>query len=426
MGFMDRLRGSTVLREPVDILLADIAIRVQLTATDHNKAVARYQTINEWLERDGSPLQGRVQLLYAQGSMAIGATIAARLRTDEYDIDIIVELDLPSGLDAETILDLLFHSIRGKPGSRYYSMTSRRNRCVTVSYADGMHLDLTPAELVVPQLAPRTSLICHHKPETPEVPGFRLVANPFGFADWFKQMTPLDHFAEAFAKRAFDAEQRMLVEKADAVPVPPQEEAHRKSKAVIALQLLKRARNVRYDSRHNRRRPPSVMLAKLIADGANMTTTLSEEVLHQARQVHETIAAAHRQGVLISIFNPRCDRDCFTDRWPGTRAEQATYLGDLADFVGKVEYLRSGECDLREMQAVMVDLFGENPTGAVFKSFNEQLGDRIRTGQSVYRPGTSNLDLTKSGLLRPAAPVIVPAATVTTPRHTFFGGDRRE
>jgi len=50
MGFMERLRGSTALRDPVDILLADIAIRVQLTATDYGKAVSRYQTINEWLD----------------------------------------------------------------------------------------------------------------------------------------------------------------------------------------------------------------------------------------------------------------------------------------------------------------------------------------------------------------------------------------
>jgi hypothetical protein len=34
MGFMDRLQTSTALQDPVDILLADIAIRVQLTATD--------------------------------------------------------------------------------------------------------------------------------------------------------------------------------------------------------------------------------------------------------------------------------------------------------------------------------------------------------------------------------------------------------
>jgi hypothetical protein len=423
MGFMERLQGSTALREPIDILLADIAIRVQLTATDYDKAISRYQTINEWLEREDSRLRGRVRLLYAQGSMAIGATIASKLRTDEFDIDIIVELDLPPGLAAETILDLLFEAIRGKPGSRYYGMTARRNRCITVSYADGMHLDLTPA-ILVPERDPKTSWIFHHKPETPTVPGYQLLANPYGFAEWFKAMTPLDHvFAEAFAKRAFDAERAMLMEKAEAVPVPPQQAAHRKSTAVITLQLLKRARNVRYDNRRNYRRPPSVMMARLIGDAANGTTTLSEEVLHQARHLHGIIEAAHRRGQLVSVVNPRCERDCFTDRWPGSLAEQKLYLDDLADFVGKMAYLQSGECDLDEMQTVMMGLFGENPTGAVFKSFNEELGHRIRTGQSVYRRGSSNLDLAKTGLVIPASGPTV-TRTPATPKHTFYGRPR--
>jgi hypothetical protein len=423
MGFMERLQGSTALSEPIDILLADIAIRVQLTATDYAKAVSRYRTINDWLEREDSPLRGRVRLLYAQGSMAIGATIASKLRNDEFDIDIVVELDLAPGTDAETVLDLLFEAIRGRPGSRYYNSSERRNRCVTVSYADGMHLDLTPAELI-PQLDPKTSWIFHHKPETPEVAGRRLLANPHGFAEWFGEMTPLDHvFAEAFAKRAFDAEGVMLMEKAEAMPVPPREEAHRKSKAVIALQLHKRNRNVRYDNRRHRRCPPSVMIAKLIADGANMTTTLSEEVLHQARYIQGVIGAAHRQGRLVVVLNPRCDRDCFTDRWPGDLAQQKLYLDDLADFIAKMEYMRTGECDLAEMQKIMMDLFGENPTGAVFKSFNEQLGNHIRTGRSVYRPGTSNLDLAKTGLVIPAAPAI--RSVAPTQKHTFYGRPRK-
>ena len=60
------------LTEPVDLLLADVAIRVQLSRTDYGKAVERYETINEWIEREDSPLKDRVHLFYPQGSMAIG------------------------------------------------------------------------------------------------------------------------------------------------------------------------------------------------------------------------------------------------------------------------------------------------------------------------------------------------------------------
>ena len=104
------------LTETTDILLADVAIHVQLSRTDYNKAVDRYQTINDWIERDGSPLKDLVQLFYPQGSMAIGATIASKLKTDEFDIDLVAQLGLPKDVLPHKPLDLLFKAIRGEPG----------------------------------------------------------------------------------------------------------------------------------------------------------------------------------------------------------------------------------------------------------------------------------------------------------------------
>lgn len=412
--------GVEPLGLPVDVLLADVAIRVQLTATDYKKAEARYQTINEWLERDGSLLQGLVKLLYPQGSMAIGATIASRLRTDEFDIDIIAELALALSEAPQVVLDLLYESIRGEPGSRYHKMTVRHTRCVAVKYADSMHLDLTPAVLA-PEYRPKTSAIFHHKPGDPREPTYSRWANPWGFAQWFKDQTPADQlFAKAFAERA-NTWRRMLAEKAAAEPVPPQQGAEEKSKAVIVLQLLKRWRNVRYDKRTGKRRPPSVMMAKLVADAANGTQTLSEELLAQTVHLHQVINAAHQLNQKVHIENPACKPDVLTDRWPCSLDEQAVFLHDIEDLIAKVVQLR-GNCDLAEMQGIMNDLFGENPTGEVFKSFNEQLGRRIALGQSSSRPGSGRLDLGMASVAGSTA-VAAPRSPATRP-HTFYGSRR--
>ena len=48
---------------------------VQLSPSRYQQATERYQTVADWLERDGSPLKGKVAQLYPQGSMAIGAAI---------------------------------------------------------------------------------------------------------------------------------------------------------------------------------------------------------------------------------------------------------------------------------------------------------------------------------------------------------------
>ncbi len=60
-----------------EILLADIALKIQLTPTEHDDAVAHYGAIEDWLERDGSPLKGKVLRLYPQGSMAIHTSISS-------------------------------------------------------------------------------------------------------------------------------------------------------------------------------------------------------------------------------------------------------------------------------------------------------------------------------------------------------------
>ena len=109
------------LSEGVDILLADVAIRIQLSQTNYTKLVDRYEAINRWIERPDSPLEGHVALFYPHGSMAIGATITSRLRTDEFDADTIAQLDLPRDVPPRLALDRLYLSIRGEPGSRYFT-----------------------------------------------------------------------------------------------------------------------------------------------------------------------------------------------------------------------------------------------------------------------------------------------------------------
>ena len=41
------------IRNTLGMLLADVAIRVQLSQAAHRRAVKRYEEIREWIERDG-------------------------------------------------------------------------------------------------------------------------------------------------------------------------------------------------------------------------------------------------------------------------------------------------------------------------------------------------------------------------------------
>ena len=397
----------------LDGLLADVAIRIQLSQPNYQKAVSRYQSVNDWVERDESPLKDRVILFYPQGSMEIGATIASKLRTDEFDIDVVAELDLSSNVPPHIPLNLLYEAVRGKPGSRYRQMVERKTRCVTVHYSDDMHLDVTPA-VRMGGMPERQSLIFHHRPETPGKPGDRIIANPYGFAKWFKENTPFDHvFADFFERRAMKYGSQVFG-KADIDPVPPQEPLFRKSKAVIVLQLLKRWRNVQYDSRATRR-PPSIMIAKLVADAANHTECLSDELLFQAEQILSVFQWYKNRRQLIHIVNPVCEKDVLTDRWPESHKDQALFIDDMEDLVQDVKRLVEG-CNLAEMQKIMIRLFGEAPTTEVVRTFTEQMGKEISDGHSRH-------DLEKGRLIIPGA--AVSSTSRPTPEHRFYGTEWR-
>ena len=186
MNYTDRFLRETASYSVLDVMLADIAVRIQLAPSDYQKAVDHYEAINEWIDREDSVLHGRVQLLYPQGGFMIGATTARHDTETDFDIDVMAQIDWPMNVDPETALSTLDKAIRGEPGSRYYKKAERKTRCSTVHY-DGMHLDVTPAVLL-PGLAEKISFIFHSKPSDPTVPKQTLYANPFGFGQWFNRL----------------------------------------------------------------------------------------------------------------------------------------------------------------------------------------------------------------------------------------------
>jgi hypothetical protein len=396
----------------VDILLADVAIRIQLSKTDYDKAVDRFDTIKNWIDREGSELHGMISLLYPQGSMAVGSTVARVSDRDEYDVDAMVDLDIRRDNNPQLVLDALFNSIRGEPGSRYWGKTVRHTRCVCISYEDGMHIDLTPAVRLAGQ-PDRTSVIFHNKPEDPDVLDQHLWANPWGMADWFKSQTRIEaDFAKFFAARADEYALRIDA-RAPAEDIPERKRADEKSRALVVLQLIKRWRNVLFDRRDRAklRRPPSVLLTKLIGDSANQTRTLSEELEHQARCLLLRLEYEFGRNRKIVEVNPRCDEDVLTDRWPESMYDQRLMITDLRDFIGKIGRLRSGKLAIGEMAAILEGLFGQRP---VRRAVDDYLAstDPSRKGRVVTPIGR---------VLAPSAGIGAPSSASAIRPHKFYG-----
>lgn len=385
-------RHSHDLSNVSDYLLRDIAHKIQLKKTEYDLAETRYLEVHKYLARAGDR---RFVRIYAQGSMAVGATIASRLTDDEYDIDVMLELLIDSdAYSSQVVLDWLHGELKGFPSAR---KVVRQTRCVTLEFGK-LHLDVTPAVLRT-GLPERTSTIFHSKTEKRE--DLKILANPWGFAEWFKAKTD-PSLDVAMSKAVMDS---VRVD-----PVPEQEGAHEKSNALLCLQLIKRWRNVIYDNR-DCRKPPSVLLAKLIADRSTYFPSLIDALEAQVNTLQKFFADACESGNLVEVFNPVCfPYEKLSDRWPGDMDAQRQFAVDLLSFSVALREMKTAS--LEKKKEILAGLFGERPAVSAIHHFAEDTARRNAGSGLLYNTRTGGVALgAPSVIARPAA------------RQTFFGGD---
>lgn len=420
MNDHSRIRGylpaTNPFGAPLDAVLADIAIIIQLPPGLHGTACDRYEAIRQYVVRPGSPLFGLVVQLYPQGSMAIDATTSTRGTDNEYDLDAVLEAEFPARMTPGMILDLTYEALKDYPVD---AEVLRQTRCVTIRYADGMHVDVTPA-----RRRPRTidfeSVIFHAKPEEPQHRHVEVPMNAYGFAAWYRDRTPEEVvFAEAFRLRAF--EDWNALAKSDPVfhDVPDQTPFPRKSVTTVALQLLKRFRDI-WSLDQPGRFPPSVMLSCHAGHASQQGLSLSEMVIRQSRWTARAINSAARLGCLIDVRNPVMHEDRFTDRWPENQHQQGAFAAALTDFADCLDFMLTHDTELEDMQEVLRKCFGAQVVNKSVRVLNEQTGRALRGGSQGYT--------SRGGLFVPAAPAIVgtaAAASVVPARAHTNMGERR-
>ncbi|WP_234682997.1 nucleotidyltransferase domain-containing protein [Bradyrhizobium monzae] len=375
-----------------DALLMDVARRIQLTKTKHETAETNFRALCNHVDRKGSPLEDRVIECYPSGSFATGTAIASRVKKAQHDVDVVMELSVDPGTSPQRILQLLFEAINGEAGSSYHGMVTLNSRCITVKYADGTTVDLMPiARIHGPE---RAGHLFHHKKETGE--SYHKKVNPWGFAKHFNDHVDFDPaFHELFKGRRLLVEGG-IVEKADTQPMPDHVPFEEKSARVVALQLIKRARDIAYRSsgRSGLRKPPSVVLAAMALDAGPVKSSLLDEVIAIATHIRLRLTETNGVRGTVQVFNPAYQPDEFTDRWPENKTAQLMFDGDLRRLIISLHKLRNDSLSLEEKRDLLKALFGETAaTYAIESSLDasrhEMEANRLRVGNSGKVLGAS-------------------------------------
>jgi hypothetical protein len=136
-------------------------------------------------------------------------------------------------------------------------------------------------------------------------------SNPEGYILWFRN--------RCFTRR------RLLLEKAK--PVPSQQAVHEKEPLQLAVQLLKRWRDLAFEDQCLA--PISVVLTTLAATYYQGEDSVSDALSTILAGIANAIACADLNGERIVVCNPSNPREDFGERWDANPAAYSAFRGGI-------------------------------------------------------------------------------------------------
>jgi hypothetical protein len=313
--------------------------------------------------------------IYPQGSLRIGTTVRP-WRREEYDLDLVLWLALYQNASPIEVLNLVERRLRDH--EVYAPMVERKNRCIRLNFAKQFHLDILPARpdlrfngthVLVPDCAAKNWK----------------ESNPKGYAAWFEGRGAL---------RIFEAK-RAAIE-----PLPLPEGAGDKNALQLAVQLLKRWRDIRF-ANNQELAPISIVLTTLA--GLNYAGELHplQALVAIVKRINLSIPSFGR----LVVRNPANPHEDLSERWEGSPEAYSAFVSTMSDLEG----------DLAELQ--------QPGMPAASRSLEKLFGDTAPTAireqaEAVEKArGNSELGVTRTGALA----VVTSGSIVPVRRNTFYG-----
>ena len=300
-------------------LLESIAKALDISDSHYQQAVQRYESIGKWLKRDESRVARYNPEIYPQGSFALGTVTKPILNVEEYDLDLVNELNLRKDeITQEVLKNLVGDEVKSYAwANSMNSLPKEGRRCWTLNYADGaqFHMDILPA---IPD-ADTLKLLLESRGYSPSIwsdfaiaitdntlPNYSRIdsdwpcSNPKGYAAWFRSRMEV----EFNARREFLAESMQA--RVEDVP-----EYQVKTPLQRAIQISKRHRDIMFIEDPDDK-PISIIITTLAGHAYNNESDLLDALQSLVKGMPRYIRSIN--GVTW-IPNPVNPLENFADKW---------------------------------------------------------------------------------------------------------------
>jgi len=322
--------------ETLEDYLRALVDSTSLTPTEMKKVVERYQSVGEFLDREGSSIKHLNPRVHPQGSILLGTAIRPINANDELDVDLVCQLQDGSKLEITQaqLKGLVTREVKLYAKVQNMKPPHEGRRCVTLDYRDdiGFHVDILPAipdadgmrsilrkqvlnDSVRSRLLGSASdssiaITCSEHANFHRLSADWPVSNPEGYGRWFASQQSVVLLEKRMA--VFDKSVHANV---DDIPL---HEVRTPLQDVV--KILKWDRDVTLGDDEDK--PISVILTTLAAQAYRGEATLTAALNTILRTMDEFIQV--RDGVTW-IANPTNPGENFADRWEGCPRKEALF-----------------------------------------------------------------------------------------------------
>jgi len=372
------------------MLIDELLEAIQVPESKYNDANRAYLSLCEWMTRPESTLSAAKPDMSLQGSFRLGTAIRPLTDEDDYDVDVVCELQLRKDRVAPSNLKSMVGA-EVKSYGRRHNMKEPKDgrRCWTQDYADEsqFHIDTLPA---IPD-AQRQRFLLENQgldaswaeqaiaiTDKTDANYFVIndrwpLSNPKGYAAWFES-----RMASLLAKR------RSAIALAEAKSVEDIPTYRARVPLQSAIQILKFHRDVMFiDDCEDK--PISIIITTLAAQSYQDETEVPSALHTILRDMDLHIEQRHG---IDWVANPTNGLENFADKWVEYPQRRTNFY----------EWLEAARSDFRQLEGASTR---EEATQLIQESF----GDETLARMAARRKGsalTRLFDQAKARLLRNA------------------------
>lgn len=376
---------SIEFKQQVNTFFKHFTENLDISDTNSEKAKQRYNSISEWLERDQSIVAKYKPFIYPQGSFQLGTVIKPISDEDNYDVDIVCELQLSkSEITQEQLKEQIGNEIIAYANAQHMTNPPEPGkRCWTLEYADGaqFHMDILPAvpddeafRLAVQRLnVPKEwtdfaiSITDKDSLNFSNISSDWPHSNPRGYVAWFEF-------------RMKEIADRIMLEKAMSL------RTHEiRSPLQRVIQILKRHRDIMF-AKDTEDKPISIIITTLAGHAYNNEDNIYDALLSILKGMPKYIEIQNGDYWVANPVNPK---ENFADKWTTNQTKQVNFF----DWLKQIQYdfniaLTSG--DVQQFVEMLKPQLGVN---LMEKAVSTVFGSSIYKviGEKDYSPHDVNI-----------------------------------